>query len=219
MANNYSVALEHLHSYNINVATREIFLHSYLTQSSEEEGGVEYKMATTFIKNLSLLNLISQKDILVHIHTIGGDWHDGMAIFNALEFSKSKVSMLGYASVSSMSSIILQAAHTRILTPDAEFMIHWGSMAVEGHSLCVESSAEQNKRSNNRMLSIYAEKCIDGKFFEGYSLSRVKNYIRKKINSLGDWWMTAEEAVDYGFADAVLGKTQNYEKIECLKEN
>ena len=43
-----------------------------------------------------------------------------------------------------------------------------------------------------------------GKFFKDseYSLSKTKAYIKRKLNG-GDWYMTAEEAVYYGFADGI----------------
>ena len=39
--------------------------------------------------------------------------------------------------------------------------------------------------------------------------------LRKTVNQNGDWYLTAEEAVDYGFADAVLGQ-KGYKDIGCL---
>jgi ATP-dependent protease ClpP protease subunit len=69
------------------------------------------------------------------------------------------------------------------------------------------------------MLDIYTKKCAKGNFFKNNNKYKtpvsIKNFIRKNIDRKGDWYMTAEEAVDYGFADAVLGQ-KGYENIECL---
>ena len=211
-----NVQLNEIHNYNVNIKTGEIYLHGYHTDSPEEPG-VEFRMATQFIKNLHILS--NQKHILIHLHTIGGNWHDGIAIYDAVILAKTKTTMLGYGSVSSMSSVILQSAQTRVLMPNTEFMVHWGGMSVEGNSLAVESSAKQNKKSNETMLDIYAERCAEGNFFKNNNryktVSSVRNFIRKTINQNGDWYLTAEEAVDYGFADAVLGQ-KGYKDIGCL---
>ena len=67
--------LSDIHDYNIDTANREIYLHSYLSDN-EEEGGVDYRSAVMFEKNLRYLNLISLEPILVHMHLPGGAWQD-----------------------------------------------------------------------------------------------------------------------------------------------
>ena len=200
-----NVQLNETHNYSINIKTGEIYLHGYYTDSPEE-AGVEFRMATQFIKNLHILR--SQKQILIHLHTIGGNWSDGMAIYDAVILAKTKTTMLGYGSVSSMSSVILQSAKTRVLMPNTEFMVHWGGMSIDGNSLAVESSAKQNKQSNETMLDIYAERCAEGNFFKNNNkhktVSSVRNFIRKEINQNGDWYLTAEEAVELGIADEIV---------------
>ena len=212
-SDDYSL-LNDIHSYGINVNAREIYLHSH--HSHGEEAGIEFKMATTFIKNLHVLEDSGSGPVLVHMHTVGGEWNDGIAIFNAIEFSPCPVMILVYGHAVSMGSIILQAAHKRILMPDIDFMIHFGEMSVEGHSLCVESSIKVSKKSNDKMLDIYSENCMHGAFFANYSANKVKEYLRNEINCRGDWWMDAEEAVYYGFADSVVGH-KGYENLNVIR--
>ena len=55
------------------------------------------------------------------------------------------------------------------------------------------------------MIDIYAERCCKtGEFFKEreYSLSRTKQYLKRKLNG-GDWYLDAEEAIYYGFADGL----------------
>ncbi len=55
------------------------------------------------------------------------------------------------------------------------------------------------------MVEIYASRCYKtGKFFKekDYSPSRVESYIKRKLGN-GDWYMSAEEAVNYGFVDGI----------------
>ena len=209
--------LNDIHTYGINLKNREIYLHSYYGHS-EEEIGVEYRMATTFVKNLHTLESISEDGVLVHMHSVGGEWNDGMAIFNAIEYSPCAITIIAYAHAVSMSSIILQAADYRVLMPDADFMVHFGELSVEGHSLCVESSVEFNKKANERMLDIYTENCSNGVYFKGKSLPKVKSHIRNQINKKGDWWLSAEDAKHYGFSDYIIGE-KGYEDIKKIRKN
>jgi len=211
-----SEPLFNIHEYNCNPPTREIYLHSYYNSESNDEIGVDFRMATTFAKNLNLLNHQNSTNILVHMHTVGGDWNDGIAIYNNVLFSIAPITILAHAHARSMSSIILQAADTRVLMPDADFMIHHGYIGEEGVTTAVESSIAHNKRLTKRMLAIYALKCIDGEYFKKHKSmtpAKVMTFLNRQIEKYVDWWMTAEEAVDYGFADGILGRDYNWEEI------
>jgi len=204
-----------VHSYHINAPARTIYLHGAY---SNEEPGVEYRMATTFVKNLHILDQEEKSNILVHMHSIGGEWGDGMAIFNAIEAARSPVTIIAYAQASSMSGIILQAADKRVLTADCEFLIHHGDIEVEASSMAAKSAIDVNERQCKRMLQIFAAQAIMGEFFQEkeYNLSKTKAYIDRKIKDKSDWCMTAEEAVHYGFADGILGK-KRFETIEKVR--
>jgi ATP-dependent protease ClpP protease subunit len=54
------------------------------------------------------------------------------------------------------------------------------------------------------MLNIFASKCVNGKFFQerGYNLSKTKSYIKRKMKN-GDWYLSSQDAVYYGFADGI----------------
>ena len=154
------------------------------------------------------------------MHTVGGEWNDGMAMYNAIEFSSSYITILAHAHASSMSSVILQAADCRVLTSDADFMIHYGSGGTIDHVLSVISEAEWEKRITKRMFDIYATRCINGPYFKSRYKSitkdKVISFLQRKVKDHHDWWLTAEEAVYYGFADAILG-TKGYEDMNKLK--
>ena len=94
-----------------------------------------YRMATTFIKNIRLLDQIKNEPIIIHMDSLGGNWGDGMAIYDAIKISRSHVTILVYGQAESMSSIILQAANKRITMPNAYFMCHYGSSASAGNYL------------------------------------------------------------------------------------
>jgi len=199
--------LNNIHLIGIDCSSREIYLHGFLGQS-EEEPGIEYRMATTFVKNMNHLTK-KDGDILIHMHTIGGNWHDGMAIYNTIEYSPCVTAIVAYGSVSSMSSIILQSASTRLMMPDAEFMLHFGSTTLAGDSLAVISAMDNEKRINDRMLDVYTKRCIKGEFFrkqyKSLNKDKVKSFLTRKLKDKSDWYLSAEEAVYYGFADDLVG--------------
>jgi ATP-dependent protease ClpP protease subunit len=212
MNNNDKDLLYDLHNYGANLDTREIFLHNYYTSGDDENPGVEYKMSNTFLKNLRALELKSDKPIIIHMQSVGGEWSDGMAIYDAVTMSKCHITMIAYGQAESMSSIIFQAADSRLITPNTYFMSHYGSSAVGGHYLNVQNWIKYEKYICDIMLDIYASQCVNGQYFvEKYgtgSTTKVKNYLNTKLKS-GDWYVNAEDAVYYGFADKVIDSWQN----------
>lgn len=207
-----------IQSYGIDYKNRELYLHSYVA-NTDEEPGVDYRMSTTFYKNIRMLDTMSNAPILIHMHSIGGNWNDGMAIYDAISLCKSYVTIIVYGQAESMSSIILQAADKRVMTPNSYFMCHFGSSGYSGNYLDVQKGAAFEKKMTDAMLNIYTEQCIKGKYFkEHYSepeFEKVKNYLKRKLKD-GDWFMEANESVYYGFADCVLD-TRKCKDINSLK--
>jgi ATP-dependent protease ClpP protease subunit len=208
--------ISEIHNHHINHLNREVYLHGYM--DADEEPGVEYRMATSFVKNLHILESQSSKTVLVHMHTIGGSWSDGMAIFNAIRAAKSPVTIVGYAQASSMSGIVFQAADKRVLMPDCEMMIHHGSISVDDNTMAAKSAIDQNERNCQRMLEIFAERAVSGKYFKDrkFSLKRTATFIDQKIKQHGDWYLMPEEAVYYGLADGILGN-KGFETMAKVK--
>jgi len=148
----YVELLGQVHNYDVNLATREIYLHSHYSASGpDEESGVEFRMATTFVKNLHVLDLASREPILVHLQSPGGDWGHGMAIFDAIHATKSPVVILAHGEVSSMSGIIFQAAARRIMMPSCEMMIHRGFLSLDGGTSTEQANALWKKKTDVKM--------------------------------------------------------------------
>jgi len=211
-------AISDIHSYGLDVKNREIYLHGYVC-NADEDPGVEYRMATNFYKNIRLLDTINNDPVIIHMHSIGGNWNDGMAIYDAITLSKSYVTIIAYGQAESMSSIVLQAADKRVMTPSSYFMCHFGSSGYAGNFLDVQKGAAFEKKLTDKMLDIYSEVCAEGKYFkEQYtdvSEEKVKNYLKRKLKD-GDWFLDAHESVYYGFSDLVLN-TRKFNSINSLK--
>ena len=208
MRNSDKDLLHDLHNYSVNIATREIFLHNSFMSDDNKNPGVEYKMASTFVKNIKLLENRSQEPIVIHMQSIGGEWADGMAIYDSIILCKSYVTIISYGQAESMSSIILQSADYRYMTPNSYFMSHYGSTAVGSDYLSVQNFVDYERRCASVMFDLYAKRCVEGQFFKDKfgkkpSEKQVKQYLIRKLKS-GDWYLNAEEAVYYGFADAIL---------------
>ena len=196
-------SLHDLHEYNIDCENREIYLHGYIGPE-EGEPGVDYRMAVQFEKNLLFLSKGSKDPITIQMHTIGGMWHDGMGIFDLIKAIDCKTTIIGYAEVSSMSSIIMQAAHRRLLMPNTRFMVHYGEMSIESNSVSVKSAVDENERLNELMLEIYADRCSKGKRFKDFTKNRIKKFLDTNMRQKQEWYMSAEEAVECGFVDGIF---------------
>lgn len=210
--------IESIHGQSIDLKQREIYLHGY-HGPFDDDPGVEYRMATTLIKNIRYLDSLKNEPILIHMHSIGGNWGDGMAIYDAIKLARSHVTIVVYGQAESMSSIILQAADNRIMMPNSYFMSHYGSSSSAGNFLDTQNWAKFESIILDTMLDIYVESCMKGKFFkEKYTdptESKVRTFIKKKLKD-GDWYLNSNEAVYYGFADGVLS-TRKYRGISSLK--
>ena len=183
-----------MHSHCINPDTREMWIHGmYHGSPNEVEPGVEYMMANLAIKNLHYFRSVSDDPVVIHMHTCGGYWEQGMAIFDAIKAMPYWVTMFGYAEVRSMSSIIFQAADERVLMKHSAYVMHYGSFGIEADSKTAISCVEYEKKCNNIMLDIYEEHS---------NIPRQK--IKRKLDAKGDWILTAAEAVDLGLCDAVV---------------
>ena len=208
-----------LHNHGVNIPTREIFLNSH-TVESEEEPGVDWRMASTLNKNLRLLctSEFASDPILIHMHTIGGSWEDGMAIYDAITAcTETHITILAHAHARSMSSLILQAGDTRVLMPNSVWLMHMGAMAFDGDAQSFEAEAKETMKDNERMIDIYANSAVGSKEYKGKSSKRVRKTISDGLRLKQEWYMTPREAVNHGYADAVLGD-KGYETIRAIHD-
>jgi ATP-dependent protease ClpP protease subunit len=207
-----------IHSHGIDIQNREIYLHSYLSDSGEE-GGVDYRCAVTFEKNLRYLNLLSLEPILVHMHLPGGDWQDCLGMYDAIKASKAKVIILAYAKAESSSSVLLQAADLRILMPNTNVLIHYGSFSVDAeHSKAAAAGIQWNERECDKMIDVFTDRCMNSSICKEKNWKRMmaKKHIVSQLANKCDWILTSEEALYYGFADGVLG-SKKFPNIDYLK--
>lgn len=211
--------LQNLHNHNIDAKNREIFLHSYLVDS-DTDPGVDYKSAVIFQKNLRYLNTISSEPILIHMHIPGGDWEDCMAIYDTIKHSRSKTILLAYGKVQSASSIILQAPSIRVLMPNVNVLIHYGSISFDSeHSKAATSNVQWNERECDKMIDIFVQRCMQSSMAKekNWKNMMAKKHIQSQLANKCDWILNAQQAVEYGFADGIIGD-KKYPNIDSLKK-
>ena len=210
--------LYYIHNYGIDIPNREIFLHSSI--DGEDEGGVDYRSAVTFEKNLRYLSSMSKDPILIHMHIPGGDWEDCMGIYDAIQTCKVKTTILAYNKIQSASSVILQAPNHRIIMPNVNVLIHYGSISMDSeHSKAATNHVQWNERECDKMINIFVDRCVNSPLAneKNWKKSMVKKNITSQLANRCDWILTAEEAVYYGFADGILGSSK-YPSIQSLKK-
>ena len=205
-----------IHNYNIDIVNREIYLHSFF--ADDDEPGVDYRSAVTFEKNLRYLNTLSLDPILVHMHLPGGDWQDCLGIYDNIKNSKSPVCIVAYAKVESSSTVLLQAADLRILSPNTNFLVHYGSISVDNEHKAALSMVHWSEQECEKMIDIFTERCMNSKICKEKNWKRnlVKKHIVNQLATKRDWILTAEDAVDYNFADGILG-TKKFPNIDYIK--
>jgi ATP-dependent Clp protease protease subunit len=134
------------------------------------------------------------KDITIYMNTQGGSVFDGNTFIHTIQQLQAKghkVTIYGHGCVMSLGAVILQAADERVLAKDTVFMIHSQSGVVGGSTEDREDQEKMLKGVQERHLTFLAERST-------MSLRQLKTKTRRK-----DWYLSAQEALQYGFCDRV----------------
>jgi len=209
--------VDEAHRFNIVLDTREIFIHGDF--DPDEDGGVDFKMANTFVKNMTLLQRMdSLKPIVVHQNSIGGDWTAGMMMADAIATCTSPVVVITHGAALSMGSIVPLVADLIVTMPSCWWMLHEGQTDVcQNIFRQAKSWIAWEDETNEIMLGIYISAMSGAPVFKGKTDKQIENYIKKQFNEKEDWWISAEDAVKYNLAQGVFGTTGEFANIETIK--
>jgi len=201
----------HLHEYDVDLQSNHIYLFGMeMYQAGQgddggEEPGIEYTIANRFIRNMNLCMRVNpDRPILIHMKSNGGTWEEGMAIYDCIKSCPFPVTILNYTHARSMTSIILQAANKRVMMPHSSFMFHDGTIGMEGTVKTVMSAVEFGKITDQSMMDIYIETMKLGGKFAKRSNKWIKRWLREQMDKKEDVYLTAKDAVEYGFADEIF---------------
>ena len=134
-----------------------------------------------------------EKDIQIYINSPGGVITAGMAIYDTMQYVKSPVSTICVGQAASMGAFLLSAGTKgkRFALPYARIMIHQPLGGVQGQATDIDIQAKEILRMKdilNRLLSGHT----------GQPLERVERDTER------DFFMSADEAKDYGLIDEVF---------------
>ena len=185
-----------LFSQGLDIEGRAIWLGNAI-QDETEESGIDHNLMERFVRSLSILNKGANKSLItVYLHSVGGDEASGLGIYDSIKASKSPVDIVVIGKAYSMGMVILQAARTRILMPNASLMCHIGSQSESGHKTNVKRWVEFSVRMDKRMDDF----CYARVKASNPSMSRAAY---DKLNEF-DTILMAEEAIELGFADRLF---------------
>jgi len=175
------------------VEDRIIYLH----------GEVDDNMATLVNAQLLYLNKKDpKKDIIIYINSPGGSVISGMSIYDTMQFVSNDIVTVGLGMAASMASVIIAAGTKgkRFILPHSEVMIHQPLSGVQGQASDIEIGARHVIATKKRMNQILA-------YHSGQPLSKVEKDTDR------DNYLTAEQAVEYGLVDKVIGAYDLWKEI------
>jgi len=171
-------------------------------------GVVEDNMANLIVAQMLFLESENnEKDINLYINSPGGAVTAGLAIYDTMQYIKCDVRTIVMGQAASMGSFLAQAGAPgkRVVLPESRTMIHRVSSGTRGTSGSVHvqelemedaiRSFEESKRVNKRLTELYVKHNSAGKTYE--ELFETMKF---------DTFLSAQEAVDNGFADKVVDK-------------
>lgn len=190
---------------NLDIDSRTIYMGSMISDIDGNESGVDNLMAEYFIKGLIALEKINDKPITILMNNPGGDWYHGMAIYDAIKYSKCYIEIRVYGYAMSMGSVILQAADKRVMMPNSRLMIHYGYEGTYGPSKTVYRWADEGKRINFEMENIYLDKMLES---EKKKNKKIDSAIEDILNRNLQMEYLKKEKIKYKFSTKILEKRE-----------
>ena len=134
-----------------------------------------------------------EQDIRLYINSPGGVVYSGLAIYDTMQMIKPDVATFCMGMGASMAAVLLAGGTKgkRFALPNARVMIHQGSAGFRGAVPDIEVVARETLSLTTKLTEILAS-------HSGQSFDKVKHDTER------DYYMTAQEAKDYGIVDEVL---------------
>jgi ATP-dependent clp protease, proteolytic subunit clpP len=166
--------------------------------------GDEVNSDTASLVIAQLLFLESEdpdKDISLYINSPGGSVTAGMGIYDTMQYIKCDVSTICVGMAASMGAFLLAggAKGKRMILPNAEVMIHQPSGGAQGQATEIQITAEWILRTKKNLAKILAENCN-------------QPFEKVLADTERDYWMSAEQALEYGLVDHIFQKRTDLEK-------
>jgi len=169
-------------------------------------GPIEDHVATVVCAQLLFLEAENpKKEIAMYINSPGGVVTSGFAIYDTMQFVKPAVSTLCIGQAASMGSLLLCAGEKsmRFALPNARVMVHQPSGGFQGQASDIERHAEDIIKMKRRLNEVYVRHT--GQTYEA---------IETTLD--GDYFMSAEQARDFGIVDQVITTRLAFEQLTAI---
>ena len=182
----------------LNVAQMDVF--SRLMMDRIIFLGTEVNDYTANVIQAQLLYLDSAdpgKDISIYINSPGGSVYAGLGIYDTMQYVSCDVSTICTGIAASMAAVLLVSGANgkRFALKHSRVMIHQPMGGAQGQASDIEITAREIQKLKKELYTIIAD-------HSGQPFEKVEK------DSDRDYWMTAEEAKDYGMIDRVLVKSK-----------
>lgn len=133
------------------------------------------------------------EDIKFYINSPGGSVYDGLAIYDTMNYIKPDIQTIGIGLQASMGAFLLSSGTKgkRFVLPSSRIMIHQPSSGTRGKITDQEIDLRESIFLKNELNRILAKNT-------GQKLTKIEKDVDR------DYWMSAQEAVDYGLVDQVI---------------
>ncbi|HVK05501.1 MAG TPA: ATP-dependent Clp endopeptidase proteolytic subunit ClpP [Armatimonadaceae bacterium] len=135
------------------------------------------------------------RDVEMYVNSPGGSVTAGLAIYDTMQAIKPDIATICVGQAASMGAVLLAggAKGKRYALPHARMMVHQVSAGFQGTALDIDIQAREILKYNDLLARILQQ-------HTGQDLDRIKSDIQR------DFFMSAEEAVNYGLVDSVLDR-------------
>ena len=160
------------------------------------QGEFDSAMANSIIAQLLFLESENPNaDIQLYINSPGGSADACMAIMDTMNYIKSPVATIGMGTCASAGSVILAAGTPgkRSMLPNARMMIHQPLSGASGQITDMEIQLAQSKKLKEKLIKLYAD-------WTGKPEKVIADCIER------DFWMSAQEAKEFGLIDNIMDK-------------
>jgi ATP-dependent Clp protease protease subunit len=147
---------------------------------------------------LFLESVDAKKDIQIYLNTPGGSVYAGLGIYDTMQYISSNVATICTGMAASMGAVLLCAGEKgkRTALKHSRILIHQPMGGAEGQASDIEITAREIQKLKKELYDIIAK-------------HSGQKYAKIWKDSDRDYWMTADEAKDYGMIDEVLIKNKN----------
>lgn len=182
----------------LNVAQMDVF--SRLMMDRVIFLGTEVNDYTANVIQAQLLYLDSTdsgKDVSIYINSPGGSVYAGLGIYDTMQYISSDVATICTGMAASMAAVLLVAGAKgkRFALRHSRVMIHQPMGGAQGQASDIEITAREIQKLKKELYTIISD-------HSGMSFEKVER------DSDRDYWMTAQEAKEYGMIDDVLLKAK-----------